>query len=1186
MAARDECYSPLSYSPLSSPVSRYYFNDDGSEATAGGHHRKDSGQLLDEAWETLADETPLSVPPQHDIVPRSRSSTSPLHSRPGGTASKISESDLRNFANFVKTKTVTESAGGGSGRSSSGGASGGGGKDGGGKFQRLWSFRNGAKGGEEGGDGGGGGTAGTGTGGSGTAGSAEGRSGGSGKKERFLEQVIKTGGQAARVWSNPRRRTAAPAPPPKVAYFSFDRHREAVAEAEQLDAEEEAASRQGRRREAFKSASFGSSSGFSAGGAGDGVIANGGAGWPGESGGNVERSAQVLRRGAKGGSFESMAQAGPIGGVGEFGSGRRSGVARGAKGEGSARAWEVTITQDGDYGEGKDDERELTPTRDASSKHRRGFRSCSFSGIGTLNWTNSPEPPPSQLSSLALPFPNSTPFPFPFYAPLPLPHSPPTRLLLPSLLTRSRSFSGIGTLNGTNSPEAPTLPGLPSSPSPNPGSPLSSERRTYSPHASLPTSSSSSRVRPPRSSTAVILPPLAGHHPHHRSTISHRRTVSVDEHGLVGRALMQASIEEHHQHGKPPQQYQQQQYQQQGSQGYGGGGGGRGDYDVEADDESPGRSPYSRPQARRNRTEVTRRRPSTAMPYVGGGSEDGSYRRSRSVGHGYELYLPPVSGGIGAAGGGCTGPPVGDTWPAGSGRESMREGVRRTRKSSHLRRPSLEGEGCYEGRGEREAGSGGGGRGEREGGSGGGRGEREAGNGGGSRRAGGDGEEESRVEEGERRRVDYVRQRESSQQQKQQYADGRSQQQQQQQQQPPQYSSSPLRLFHRRLNRCFNLHAAATAGVSAPSADAAAVTRLVKVVNGGAAGTNALTAAVENFATRSISVAAQASLIASVALLVSSSPAVAADDVAVDVASAPLPQEIRRSSDASRQENGIPFLARVAASQLRTAPLLTVTSTDILETTDAAETAAAETAEAPKVLDGARLLTESQRGAMLRQLSDLESRDGWRIRVATRYGVESGLDGKQIRDLWQPSDRTVIVVADVASPNILSFSIGEAVRSKLPYQFFTELQSRYGNQFFVRQEGESEALTRSVDAIRTCLAEPNGCLKVPGLVDDLYFLTLGVSVAAGAVFGFSARLPPQGQVEASWQWVAIFSPLWLLLLLAFGVFPVVDRTADLEPLIKNLLGFAGGAGAVYMTPILGESPVARVGKTLKDNGDI
>ncbi|CAI5934646.1 unnamed protein product [Closterium sp. NIES-64] len=414
------------------------------------------------------------------------------------------------------------------------------------------------------------------------------------------------------------------------------------------------------------------------------------------------------------------------------------------------------------------------------------------------------------------------------------------------------------------------------------------------------------------------------------------------------------------------------------------------------------------------------------MPDVGGGSEDGSYRRSRSVGHGYELYLPPVSGGIGAAGGGCTGPPVGDTWPAGSGRESMREGVRRTRKSSHLRRPSLEGEGCFEGRGEREAGSGGGGRGEREGGSGGGRGEREAGNGGGSRRAGGDGEEESRVEEGERRRVDYVRQRESSQQQKQQYADGRSQQQQQQQQQqqPPQYVD------------------AATAGVSAPSADAAAVTRLVKVVNGGAAGTNALTAAVENFATRSISVAAQASLIASVALLVSSSSAVAADDVAVDVASAPLPQEIRRSSDASRQENGIPFLARVAASQLRTAPLLTVTSTDILETTDAAETAAAETAEAPKVLDGARLLTESQRGAMLRQLSDLESRDGWRIRVATRYGVKSGLDGKQIRDLWQPSDRTVIVVADVASPNILSFSIGEAVRSKLPYQFFTELQSR------------------------------------------------------------------------------------------------------------------------------------------------
>ncbi|CAI5471269.1 unnamed protein product [Closterium sp. Yama58-4] len=405
-------------------------------------------------------------------------------------------------------------------------------------------------------------------------------------------------------------------------------------------------------------------------------------------------------------------------------------------------------------------------------------------------------------------------------------------------------------------------------------------------------------------------------------------------------------------------------------------------------------------------------------------------------------------------------------------------------------------------------------------------------------------------------------------------------------------SSSPFHRFDRRFIRSFNRRAAATAGVLAPSADAAAVTRLVTVVNGGAASTNALTAAAEQISARSLSVAAQASLIASVALLVSSSPALAAENVAADVASAPFPQEIRPSSGASRQQNGIQSLARVTASQLRTAPLLTVTSTDVVgtaETAEPADTAAAEAAEAaevPKVLDGARLLTESQRGAMLRQLSDLESRDGWRIRVATRYGVESGLNGKQIRDLWQPSDQTVIVVADVASPNILSFSIGEAVRSKLPYQFFTELQSRYGNQFFVRQEGESEALTRSVDAIRTCLAEPNGCLKVPGLVDDLYFLTLGVSIAAGAVFGFSARLPPQGQVEASWQWVAIFSPLWLFLLLAFGVFPVVDRTADLEPLIKNLLGFAGSAGAVYMTPILGESPVARLGKTQKEDGEV
>ncbi|GJP40572.1 hypothetical protein CLOM_g236 [Closterium sp. NIES-68] len=340
-----------------------------------------------------------------------------------------------------------------------------------------------------------------------------------------------------------------------------------------------------------------------------------------------------------------------------------------------------------------------------------------------------------------------------------------------------------------------------------------------------------------------------------------------------------------------------------------------------------------------------------------------------------------------------------------------------------------------------------------------------------------------------------------------------------------------------------------------------------------AAATAAATAAVHvsklSVAAQWIFFATRASLIAAAiaaALLFSSgSPAIAADvpaDVAVDVAVAPRPLF---------------------------SPEIVIPAGDTAAPTEAptvADGAPKVVDGAPKVVDGARLLTESQRAAMQRQLAGLEATDEWRIRVATRYGAESGLDGKQIRDLWQPSDRTVIIVADVSSPNILNFSIGEAVRAKLPYQFFMELQSRYGNQFFVRQEGESEALTRSVDAIRTCLAKPDGCLKVPGLVDDLYFLTLGVSVAAGAVFGFSARLPPQGQVEASWQWVAIFSPLWLLLLLAFGVFPVIDRTADLEPLIKNLLGFGAGAGAVYMTPILGESPVAKLGKSPKEDGEV
>ncbi|CAI5978117.1 unnamed protein product [Closterium sp. NIES-65] len=278
-------------------------------------------------------------------------------------------------------------------------------------------------------------------------------------------------------------------------------------------------------------------------------------------------------------------------------------------------------------------------------------------------------------------------------------------------------------------------------------------------------------------------------------------------------------------------------------------------------------------------------------------------------------------------------------------------------------------------------------------------------------------------------------------------------------------------------------------------------------------------------------------------------------------------------------------------------------------------------AAAGPVIDGAQLLGGGKREAMIRQLESLEREYGWRMRVLTRYAPEQ-FETEALRAVWQvreagptsggggyhiaqhpqltlyshlsyhPDDRTVVVVADVTSPNILNFFAGDTVREKLPRQFFIELQSRYtslvahpysfGNQFYVAEQGDTRAVQDAVATLQTCLLKPSGCNNVPGLVDDLYFITLSTAILSGIVFGFAARLEPSGKVEASWQWVLLFSPLWLLLLVAFSFLPITARTDDLEPLLKNGAGFLAGAAAIYLTPIFGQSPVANWGKGKED----
>eukprot|EP00850_Spirogloea_muscicola_P012366 SM000079S22484 [mRNA] locus=s79:452156:453733:- [translate_table: standard] len=255
------------------------------------------------------------------------------------------------------------------------------------------------------------------------------------------------------------------------------------------------------------------------------------------------------------------------------------------------------------------------------------------------------------------------------------------------------------------------------------------------------------------------------------------------------------------------------------------------------------------------------------------------------------------------------------------------------------------------------------------------------------------------------------------------------------------------------------------------------------------------------------------------------------------------------------------------------------------------------------IIDSAQVFSEAKLAELAAQLDAFERQSGWEIRVLTRTSAGTAPSGDVVRARWRPGERTVVVIEDVTAPNVLNFNTGGAVRAKLPRQFFVELQNRYGNQacttscrfgspwfahgvqFYVREEGEMQPVIRVSEALQECLSKDEGCQNVPGVTEDLYFLTLATSIAGGAVFGFAARVPPSGRVDSSLQWVLVFAPLWGILFLSLGILPIISRTSNYEPVLKNTAAFLGAAAALYLTPIFGQPPGFTQGQTGSDTED-
>jgi TPM domain len=218
------------------------------------------------------------------------------------------------------------------------------------------------------------------------------------------------------------------------------------------------------------------------------------------------------------------------------------------------------------------------------------------------------------------------------------------------------------------------------------------------------------------------------------------------------------------------------------------------------------------------------------------------------------------------------------------------------------------------------------------------------------------------------------------------------------------------------------------------------------------------------------------------------------------------------------------------------------------------------------VVDLAKSLTELQENKLVDELKGFETETGWKLRVLTQY---DRTPGRAVINFWGLDDKSVLLVADARGGNILSFSVGDAVYEFLPRTFWIELQTRFGNLYFVREEGEDQAILQAMGTVEGCLRK-GGCNVVPGLPREQWILTLISSILGGVICGFAAQPRREGQILA-WQWALIFSPLWGILFIAFGIGPVVTRTSEWLPLFRNVAGFFIGALVAYLSPIFTRS---------------
>ena len=107
--------------------------------------------------------------------------------------------------------------------------------------------------------------------------------------------------------------------------------------------------------------------------------------------------------------------------------------------------------------------------------------------------------------------------------------------------------------------------------------------------------------------------------------------------------------------------------------------------------------------------------------------------------------------------------------------------------------------------------------------------------------------------------------------------------------------------------------------------------------------------------------------------------------------------------------------------------------------------------EQTPVIDLAHALTDGQNEHLVEELNTFETETGWKLRVLTQF---DRTPGRAIKEYWGLDRKSLLLVADPRGGNLLNFNVGRDLYDYMPRTFWVELQTRFGNQYYVRDNGE------------------------------------------------------------------------------------------------------------------------------------